>query len=88
MSIKIAAESFRVPPLEVVVRAYDEERDKTAVDELETRCEVGQQGKLSLLTDLMGDPICRVRNFPLHIMLVILFLQKIYMVNDTRTMWQ
>ncbi|GFZ04004.1 hypothetical protein Acr_16g0006280 [Actinidia rufa] len=70
MSIKIAAESFRVSPLEVVVREYDEERDKTAVEELETRCEVGQSGKLSLLTDLMGDPICRVRNVPLHIMLV------------------
>ncbi|XP_057514703.1 probable N-acetyltransferase HLS1 [Actinidia eriantha] len=73
MSIKIAAESFRVPPLEVVVREYDEERDKTAVEELEMRCEVGQSGKLSLLTDLMGDPICRVRNVPLHIMLVAVY---------------
>ena len=85
MSIKIAAESFRVPSLEVVVREYDEQRDKTAVEELEMRCEVGQSGKLSLLTDLMGDPICRVRNVPLHIMMVILFLMKIYMVNNTRT---
>ncbi|KAG6382250.1 hypothetical protein SASPL_158116 [Salvia splendens] len=34
-----------------------------AVEELEQRCEVGQPGKPSLVTDLMGDPIARVRNF-------------------------
>ncbi|XP_052182977.1 probable N-acetyltransferase HLS1 [Diospyros lotus] len=66
---KVAAESF--PAKEgVAVRRYDEERDKVAVEELEQRCEVGPPGKPSLLTDLMGDPICRVRNFPSHVMLV------------------
>lgn len=54
----------------VVVREYDKERDKAAVEELERRCEVGQPGKPSLVTDLMGDPIARVRNFMSHIMLV------------------
>lgn len=71
MSVKVAAEY--VPKL-VAVREYDEERDKVAVEELERRCEVGQQGKPSLVTDLMGDPICRVRPFPIHIMLVIIFI--------------
>lgn len=71
---KIAAETYlptstaETPP--VVVREYDEVRDKAAVEELERRCEVGQPGKPSLVTDLMGDPIARVRNFMSHIMLV------------------
>ncbi|KAJ6713860.1 N-ACETYLTRANSFERASE [Salix viminalis] len=76
MSLKIAADNFPTLPgageMEnlVVVREYDERRDKVAVEEMERRCEVGQRGKPSLVTDLMGDPICRVRNFPSHVMLV------------------
>lgn len=58
----------------VVVREYDEERDKAEVEALERLCEVGQRGKPTLVTDLLGDPICRVRHFPLHIMLVSLSL--------------
>ncbi|KAF7814507.1 putative N-acetyltransferase HLS1 [Senna tora] len=54
----------------VVVREYDEERHKEAVEKMESLCEVGQRGKPSLVTDLMGDPICRIRHFPIHIMLV------------------
>lgn len=79
MSVKVAAEYLpkqgcRVETAEkkvVVVREY-EERQKLAVEELERQCEVGQQqqGKPSLLTDLMGDPLCRARHVPLHIMLV------------------
>ncbi|XP_061980233.1 probable N-acetyltransferase HLS1 [Populus nigra] len=75
MSLKIAADNF--PPLLVgetenfvVVREYDEGRDKVAVEEMEKRCEIGQRGKPSLVTDLMGDPICRIRHFPSHVMLV------------------
>ncbi|KAK7836313.1 probable N-acetyltransferase HLS1 [Quercus suber] len=79
MSVKVAAEYLpkqgcRVETAEkkvVVVREY-EERQKLAVEELERQCEVGQQqqGKPSLFTDLMGDPLCRARHVPLHIMLV------------------
>ncbi|EPS59941.1 hypothetical protein M569_14864, partial [Genlisea aurea] len=50
------------------VREYDAATDKAAVEELERRCEVG--GKTALVTDLMGDPLARVRNFSSHIMLV------------------
>lgn len=75
MSIKIAAEKFTNPPTPgekpvVVVRAYDGERDKVAVEELERQCEIGKRGKPSVVTDLMGDPTARIRNFPSHIMLV------------------
>ncbi|KAK7325301.1 hypothetical protein VNO77_29461 [Canavalia gladiata] len=54
----------------VVVREYDEERHKVAVEKMEKLCEVGQRGKPSLVIDLMGDPLCRIRHFPLHVMLV------------------
>lgn len=75
MSLRIAADNFPTLPVGemenfVVVREYDEGRDKVAVEEMERRCEVGQRGKHSLVTDLMGDPICRVRHFPSHVMLV------------------
>ncbi|XP_038694871.1 probable N-acetyltransferase HLS1 [Tripterygium wilfordii] len=79
MSLKIAAAAESSPKsrigasaLEnlVVVRKYDEERDRVSVEEMEKMCEVGQRGKPSLVTDLLGDPICRIRHFPSHIMLV------------------
>nr|ASU54207.1 histone acetyltransferase [Hevea brasiliensis] len=76
MSLRVAAENLPMlgdgaaENLVVLVREYDEERDKTAVEEMERRCEVGQRGKPSLVTDLLGDPICRVRQFPSHVMLV------------------
>lgn len=75
MSLRIAADNFPTLPVGemenfVVVREYDEGRDKVAVEEMERSCEVGQRGKHSLVTDLMGDPICRVRRFPSHVMLV------------------
>lgn len=78
MSLKIAAESWPKPPSEMakstddelLVREYDEERHKIAVEKMESLCEVGQRGKPSLVTDLLGDPMCRIRHFPVHIMLV------------------
>ncbi|KAL1340337.1 hypothetical protein HN51_026736 [Arachis hypogaea] len=73
MSMKIAAderERSSSSKMEVKVREYDEERHKMEVEKLEKLCEVGQRGKPSLLTDLMGDPICRIRHFHLHLMLV------------------
>lgn len=54
----------------VVVREYDTEKDCRRVEEVERRCEVGPSGKLSLYTDLLGDPVCRVRNSPAYLMLV------------------
>lgn len=54
----------------VVVREFDAKKDSSAVVELEGRCEVGPSGKMSLFTDLLGDPISRVRNSPAYLMLV------------------
>lgn len=54
----------------VVVREYNAKKDSRAVEEVENRCEVGPSGKLSLYTNLLGDPICRVRHSPTSLMLV------------------
>ncbi|KAK3221222.1 hypothetical protein Dsin_008247 [Dipteronia sinensis] len=54
----------------VVVREIDENKDRFGVEDVERRCEVGPSGKLCLFTDLLGDPICRVRNSPAFLMLV------------------
>ncbi|CAN4081566.1 unnamed protein product [Withania somnifera] len=54
----------------IVVREFNGKKDCREVEELERRCEVGPSGKLSLFTDLLGDPICRVRHSPAYLMLV------------------
>ncbi|KAK7263245.1 hypothetical protein RJT34_30832 [Clitoria ternatea] len=60
------------PPTTVVVtvREFNPDKDREAVEAVERICEVGPSGKLSLFTDLHGDPICRVRNSPTFLMLV------------------
>ncbi|KAF6170609.1 hypothetical protein GIB67_020171 [Kingdonia uniflora] len=53
------------------VREFEAERDSLRVEEVERRCEVGPSGgNMSLFTDLLGDPICRVRHSPAFLMLV------------------
>ncbi|OIT37801.1 PREDICTED: probable N-acetyltransferase HLS1 [Nicotiana attenuata] len=54
----------------IVVREFECKKDCREVEEVERRCEVGPTGKLSLFTDLLGDPICRVRHSPAFLMLV------------------
>ncbi|XP_038724003.1 probable N-acetyltransferase HLS1 [Tripterygium wilfordii] len=54
----------------VVVREFDPNKDGLGVEDVERKCEVGPSGKLSIFTDLLGDPICRVRNSPAFLMLV------------------
>ncbi|XP_047163649.1 probable N-acetyltransferase HLS1 [Vigna umbellata] len=52
------------------VREFDPDRDRERVEAVERICEVGPSGKLSLFTDMLGDPICRVRHSPAFLMLV------------------
>ncbi|KAH9314179.1 hypothetical protein KI387_022806, partial [Taxus chinensis] len=56
--------------MDVKIREFEGLRDAEQVEVLEKRCEVGPSGKISLFTDLMGDPICRVRHCPAYVMLV------------------
>ncbi|XAR60757.1 Peptide alpha-N-acetyltransferase [Bertholletia excelsa] len=54
---------------EPIIRSYNGQIDKARVEELGRRCEVGPAQHV-LFTETMGDPICRIRNSPLHSMLV------------------
>ena len=56
----------------IKVRSYDGSLDRSRLEVLERRCEVGPS-HVFLFTDTMGDPICRIRNSPLYIMLVNLY---------------
>lgn len=67
----------------LTVREFDPNKDKERVEAVERICEVGPSGKLSLFTDLHGDPICRVRNSPTFLMLVrFLFLYSIITITS------
>lgn len=63
----VAAEEESVT---VIIREYEPEKDCKKVEEVERICEVGPSGKLSLFTDQLGDPVCRIRNSPTSLMLV------------------
>ncbi|XP_071693234.1 probable N-acetyltransferase HLS1 [Rutidosis leptorrhynchoides] len=56
--------------LMIIIREYNHQTDSERVERVESSCEVGPNGELSLFTDLLGDPICRVRNSPAYLMLV------------------
>ncbi|GLT80745.1 hypothetical protein SLA2020_521690 [Shorea laevis] len=55
---------------ELLIRSYDSHIDRARVEDLERRCEVGPTQRVFLFTDTLGDPICRIRNSPMYIMLV------------------
>ncbi|THU65243.1 hypothetical protein C4D60_Mb05t01600 [Musa balbisiana] len=55
----------------VAIREYHAERDREGAEAVERMCEVGHSGgAMSLFTDLLGDPLCRVRHSPPFLMLV------------------
>lgn len=55
---------------QLIIRSYEGQSDRTQVEDLERRCEVGPGERVFLFTDTMGDPICRIRNSPMYKMLV------------------
>ncbi|XP_020575536.1 probable N-acetyltransferase HLS1 [Phalaenopsis equestris] len=55
---------------EVVVREYEAEQDRTGAEAVDRLCDVSPSGGVSLFMDLLGDPLCRVRNSPAFLMLV------------------
>lgn len=54
----------------VLIREYNEDKDVKMVRKLERNCEIGTKKVVSILTNMMGDPLSRIRFFPLHVMLV------------------
>lgn len=63
---------MEVEDAKLTVREFDIDKDIPAVEDLEKRCETtaSSRGKMSLFTDLLGDPICRIRHSPSFLMLV------------------
>ncbi|KAL3687793.1 hypothetical protein R1sor_014102 [Riccia sorocarpa] len=56
---------------EVVVRFYDKTSDVEKVLALEQKCEAGENGNdMTLLQNLLGDPLSRVRHYSTYTMLV------------------
>ncbi|KAJ1437602.1 GNAT domain [Sesbania bispinosa] len=52
---------------EFIIRSYECQSDRAQVEDLERRCKVGPSQSV---LDTMGDPICRIRNSPIYMMLV------------------
>ncbi|KAK6930275.1 GNAT domain [Dillenia turbinata] len=54
----------------VLIREFDEARDNEVVEKLEKNCEIGSKKGISIYSNMMGDPLGRIRLYPFHIMLV------------------
>lgn len=54
----------------VLIREFNEERDIEVVGKLEKNCEIGSNKGVSFFTNMMGDPLCRIRFYAVHVMLV------------------
>lgn len=64
----------------VVIRCYDDRRDRIEMECVEKSCEIGHDDQTFLFTDTLGDPICRIRNTPLFTMLVFFFFSLLFLV--------
>lgn len=56
----------------IVIREFDEDKDVKVVGKLERNCEIGtnKKGFSNIFTNIMGDPLSRIRFYPLHVILV------------------
>lgn len=54
----------------LLIREFDEDRDVKVVGKLERNCEIETKKGVSIFTNMMGDPLSRIRFYPLHVMLV------------------
>ncbi|CAM8921923.1 unnamed protein product [Rhodiola kirilowii] len=57
-------------PETLQIREFKLVKDLTQVEELERSCQAGPGGKLSILTDDLGDPLNRIRHSQAYVMLV------------------
>lgn len=54
----------------VLIREFNEHTDIEVVRKLEEDCEIGPNKGFSLCTKTNGDPLCRIRSYHPHVMLV------------------
>ncbi|XP_057959425.1 probable N-acetyltransferase HLS1 [Malania oleifera] len=68
----------------ILIREFNEDRDIEEVEKLEKNCEIGSKRGISIFTNMMGDPLCRIRLYPVHVMLVAELLQNGELVGVVR----
>ncbi|KAA8527371.1 hypothetical protein F0562_034914 [Nyssa sinensis] len=54
----------------ILIREFNEDRDTEVVMKLEKNCEIGSKEGISIFTNIMDNPLCRIRLYPVHVMLV------------------
>lgn len=60
------------------IREFNEDRDSEVVEQLEKYCETGLRKGVSIYTNMLGDPMCRIRLYSTHIMLVGIYFFVLY----------
>ncbi|XP_040987587.1 probable N-acetyltransferase HLS1 [Juglans microcarpa x Juglans regia] len=71
----------------VLIREFDEDRDIEVVGKLERICEMRSKTGVSIFTNMIAiscDPLCRIRFYPLHVILVAELLQNGELVGVVR----
>ncbi|RYR12746.1 hypothetical protein Ahy_B04g070126 isoform C [Arachis hypogaea] len=68
----------------VIIREFDKERDVKVVEKLERNCEIGTKKGVSIFTNMMGDPLSRIRFYPIHVILVAELLESKEIVGVVR----
>ncbi|KAK7854335.1 probable N-acetyltransferase HLS1-like [Quercus suber] len=69
----------------ILIREFNEDRDIEVVGKLERNCEIGSKKGVSIFTYMIGhDPLCRIRLYPLHVMLVAELLENGELVGVVR----
>ncbi|XP_015959530.1 probable N-acetyltransferase HLS1 [Arachis duranensis] len=68
----------------LIVREFDKERDVKVVEKLERNCEIGTKKGVSIFTNMMGDPLSRIRFYPIHVILVAELLESKEIVGVVR----
>ncbi|KAE9594898.1 hypothetical protein Lalb_Chr18g0058701 [Lupinus albus] len=68
----------------VLIREFDEDKDYKIVEKLERNCEIGTKKGVSIFTNMVGDPLSRIRFYPLHVTLVAELLETKELVGVVR----
>ncbi|ONI28031.1 hypothetical protein PRUPE_1G118400 [Prunus persica] len=68
----------------VLIREFNADTDREVVGKLERNCELGSKRGVSIFTNMMSDPCCRIRFYPLHVMLVAELLENGELVGVVR----
>ncbi|XP_061990070.1 probable N-acetyltransferase HLS1 isoform X2 [Rosa rugosa] len=67
-----------------LIREFSADTDIEVVGKLERNCELGSKRGVSIFTNMMCDPLCRIRFYPLHIILVAQLLENEELVGVVR----